>query len=160
MSLDGNDVTAQQSSAAPIPSGIEREAKFLARGPIRRGTGNSNEDVGLWQKSVNTGKVAREYQRDQTYTFITLNTLPHLLEIVVVGMVHIAECPDFITRFQSSSIGGTVGSNCVYLRKRFFEDSGFGIRQDGMCGLLRHLHDCVFVKTGEVLVKILLDGIH
>jgi hypothetical protein len=116
--------------------------------------------LALGKSQSSTGKVAREYQRDQTYTFVTLNTLSHLLEIVVVGVIHIAKCPDFITRFQPSRIGGTVGSNCVHLRKRLFEDSGFGIRQDGMCGLLRHLHDCAFVKTGEVLVKILLDGIH
>jgi hypothetical protein len=47
----------------------------------------------------------------QTYPFVTLDTLGHLSEVVVVGSIHITKVPNFVSRFQA---GGFCWTSCSY----------------------------------------------
>ncbi len=99
----------------------------------------------------------------ETYPFISLHTLAHLLQVIVVVVVDVAKSSDLIARRQPSVSRRAAVHNAVDLGKRWLQHVRDRVGENlgsGARAARRGVRNVCVGKVGKVLVKVLFDDAH
>lgn len=153
-------MASQKAPPAPVALRLQRQLKLLK--PLTLDPRHLDQYGGLVER-MSVSIIAETGCGKASYVFISLDTLRHLLQIVVIRLVDVAEVADLITWLEARQGRRAPVDNAINLCKRRHENGRRHVVAEGFLGsggLRFGGRGDVFWEASEVLVYPLLDGVH